>query len=71
MPESCAIAMDIAGERDPSRCVMIDDLPRTVRAAREAGLCGILYGQREPHPDADATFVDWARLPEFLNGRKP
>ena len=71
MPESFAIAMRLAGESDPSRCVMIDDLPRTVRAAREAGLYGILYGQAEPHPDADAAFLDWSRFPDFLNGRKP
>ena len=33
MPESFAIAMDLADEPDPRKCVMIDDLPRTTRAA--------------------------------------
>jgi putative hydrolase of the HAD superfamily len=37
MPESFGIAMRVAGESDPARCVMIDDLPRTTRAARGAG----------------------------------
>ncbi|MDO8442660.1 MAG: pyrimidine 5'-nucleotidase, partial [bacterium] len=34
MPESFKIAMQIAGETDPSKCVMIDDIRRTTRAAR-------------------------------------
>ncbi|MBK9600591.1 MAG: HAD-IA family hydrolase [Anaerolineales bacterium] len=42
MPESFNIAMKVAGETDPSRCVMIDDLRRTTRAAREAGMFSIL-----------------------------
>ncbi|MCA2001738.1 MAG: pyrimidine 5'-nucleotidase, partial [Chloroflexi bacterium] len=44
MPESFEIAMKIAGESDPARCVMIDDLPRTTRAAKRAGWSGVLYG---------------------------
>jgi pyrimidine 5'-nucleotidase len=68
MPDSFAIALKAAGETDPSRCVMIDDLPRTTRAAHDLGLFSVLYGQAEPHPDADAAFVDWNKLPELLNG---
>jgi pyrimidine 5'-nucleotidase len=67
MPESFEIALKLAGESDPSRCVMIDDLPRTTRAARNAGLYGILYGQSDSHPDADACFNDWAKLPQLLS----
>jgi pyrimidine 5'-nucleotidase len=70
MPESFAIALKIAGETDPRCCVMIDDLPRTTRAAREQGLYAVLYGASEPHPDADSTFNDWSVLPALLNGRK-
>ena len=69
MPESFQIAMRMAGESDPGRCVMIDDLPRTTQAAREAGLFSILFGQGAPHPDADATLTDWRKLPSILNGR--
>jgi putative hydrolase of the HAD superfamily len=70
MPEAFAIALKMAGETDPRRCVMIDDLPRTTRAARQQGLYSILYGASEPHPDADAVLTDWARLPDLLkNGR--
>jgi len=71
MPESFRIAMQAAGETDPARCAMIDDLPRTTRAARDFGMYGILYGQDSPQPDADATFTDWRVLPALLNGSKP
>ncbi len=69
MPESFAIAQTLAGEPDPRRCVMIDDLPRTTRAARQQGLLALLYGKTESHPDADAVFTDWSLLPTLLNGR--
>ena len=69
MPESFQIALRMAGENDPGRCVMIDDLPHTTRAARQAGLFSILYGAKDSHPDADATLTDWRNLPSILNGR--
>jgi pyrimidine 5'-nucleotidase len=71
MPESFQIAMHMAGEHDPGRCVMIDDLPRTTAAAREAGFFSILFGQDAPHPDADAVLTDWHDLAGILNGRNP
>jgi len=70
MPESFAIAQKLAGEPDPRRCVMIDDLPHTTRAARQHGLLALLYGKSEPHPDADVVFDNWSLLPALLNGRK-
>ena len=48
MPESFAIAMDLADEPDPRKCVMIDDLPRTTRAALNVGMASLLYGCDEP-----------------------
>jgi pyrimidine 5'-nucleotidase len=66
MPESFAIAMETAGETDPSRCVMIDDLARTTRAAKQAGLSGILYGGAMSNGDADASLSDWNELREIL-----
>jgi pyrimidine 5'-nucleotidase len=71
MPESFEIAMRLARESDPARCVMIDDLPHTTRAAREAGWYSILFGHATPHPDADATLADWRNLASILNGRVP
>lgn len=69
MPDAFRIAMERAGESDPARCVMIDDLPRTTHAAREAGFFSILFGQDRPHPDANATLRNWQNLPFVLNGR--
>ena len=66
MPESFNIAMKIAGETDPSRCVMIDDLARTTRAAREAGMFSILYHGTGSADDADAYFTDWNDLIKIL-----
>jgi FMN phosphatase YigB (HAD superfamily) len=61
----------MADESDPGCCVMIDDLPRTTRAARQAGLFSILYGEEQLHSDADAILNDWRNLPSILNGRIP
>ena len=69
MPESFGIAMQAAGESDPARCVMIDDLPRTTQAARQYGMYGVLAHHSEPSPDADAFFSDWRELPALLDGR--
>jgi FMN phosphatase YigB (HAD superfamily) len=66
MPESFEIALKLAGNPSPRECAMIDDLPRTTKAAREAGLYGILFGKNEAHPDADAVMDDWAQLKEIV-----
>lgn len=71
MPESFRIAMEAAGETDPARCVLIDDLPRTARAARDFGMFALLYGHAEPPLEADAAFTDWHELPVLLNGSRP
>ena len=62
-PESFAIAQDLADEPDPRRCVMIDDLPRTTRAALDVGMASILFGTEVPTEDASGVFVDWNHLP--------
>lgn len=61
-------AMDIVGETDPRRCVMIDDLPRTTRAAKDFGLFSILKGKKGSSDDANADLQDWRDLPALLNG---
>lgn len=66
MPESFRIAMQAAGETDPSKCVMIDDIQRTTRAAREAGLFSILYNISFTDGDADAHFTNWNELKHIL-----
>jgi len=66
MPESFAIAMDLADEPDPRKCVMIDDLPRTTRAALDVGMASLLYGCNDPTEDASGVFTDWTHLPILL-----
>jgi pyrimidine 5'-nucleotidase len=66
MPESFAIAMDLADEPDPRKCVMIDDLPRTTRAALSVGMASLLYGSDVPTDDASGVFTDWTHLPVLL-----
>lgn len=66
MPETFGMALKLAGEPDPQRCVMIDDQPRTTRAAREQGWFSVLYGVNEPNPDADAVLTDLRLLPGVL-----
>jgi beta-phosphoglucomutase-like phosphatase (HAD superfamily) len=58
--------MDIADEPDPRKCVMIDDLPRTTRAALDVGMASLLYGTDEPTADASGVFTDWNHLPILL-----
>jgi len=66
MPESFAIAMELADEPDPRKCVMIDDLSRTTRAALNVGMASLLYGCEEPTADASGVFTDWTHLPVLL-----
>ena len=66
MPESFAIAQELADEPDPRKCVMIDDLPRTTRAALNAGMASLLYGTDEPTSEASGAFTDWTHLPTLL-----
>jgi len=67
-PEAFALAMKTAGEKDPAKCVMIDDLPHTTRAAREFGMHAILFGAPALAGHADAVCDDWNALPRLLNG---
>ena len=66
MPEAFKLAMKLAGESDPSRCVMIDDLTRTTRAAKEAGMSSILFGGTVSHEDANASLSNWNELTDIL-----
>jgi putative hydrolase of the HAD superfamily len=66
MLESFQIAMQIAGETDSSKCVMIDDIYRTTRVAKQQGLFSILCNERFNQGDADAQLTDWNQLRNIL-----
>ncbi len=65
-PEAFLRAMAIVGEKNPHNCVMIDDLPRTTRAAQELGLFSILKGDKGTIEDANAKLENWEDLPALL-----
>jgi putative hydrolase of the HAD superfamily len=69
MPESFQIAIQAAGETDPSKCVMIDDIHRTTSAASKAGLFSILYNETFPAGSADAHLTDWDQLIPILESQ--
>ncbi len=69
--EAFVLAMQTAGEKSPSKCVMIDDLPHTTRAAMDLGMYALLFGSIADASAADAAFSDWRLLPGLLNGRSP
>ncbi len=62
-------ALKSTGETDPSCCVMIDDISRTTRAAREFGMFSLLFGSKIQNGDADVSFSDWSDLPGILDRR--
>ena len=47
-PEAFTTALRIAGVEDPSTCLMADDSPRNIEAARAAGMYTVLIGEESP-----------------------
>lgn len=66
MRESFRAAMEIGGESDASKCVMIDDIHRTTRAAKEVGLFSVLRADDFPSESADACLTAWEDLIPLL-----
>ena len=64
-------ALELVGESDPHTCVMIDDLPRTTRAAHDFGMFSILKGNKGNGADADALLKDWNELPKIIGYQAP
>ncbi len=63
-------ACQLTGESDPSACVMVDDLPKTTRSAREFGMYSILKGNKGTAEDAHAQFEHWKDFPALLKEAK-
>jgi pyrimidine 5'-nucleotidase len=66
MPTAFQIALTTIGETDPARCVLVDDSPNNIQAARALGLFAIRVGTSEPDPNANATISRLADLPEVF-----
>ncbi len=65
-PHSFELALQASGEHDPSRCVMVDDLPHTTHAARDFGMFAVLFGAPTHGGQANAACPDWTALPALL-----
>ena len=71
MPESFEIALRQAGHPDPRACILLDDMPRTVSAARALGMYAILVSENGATSDqADAVLRDWQQLPSLLESAR-
>jgi pyrimidine 5'-nucleotidase len=64
--EAYRVAMRIAGESDPRRCVLLDDSPRNLRPAREIGFTTVLIGENPDDSSADYTISSLKYLPETM-----
>ncbi|HNZ13291.1 MAG TPA: pyrimidine 5'-nucleotidase [Anaerolineaceae bacterium] len=66
-PEAFEIALKKAGSPDPTRCVLIDDLPVNLKAARQMGFSTILISENPPeNHDFDAHIRSLSELPTVL-----
>lgn len=59
-------ALTLVGENDPSRCVMLDDLPRNLAPAKERGFITVLVGSTTSHPAAHHVVAHLHELPKVL-----
>ena len=56
----------LAGNPDPEKCVMFDDLLPNLIAAKEMGLYTVLVNEGESHPKVNVQVQDLLELPEKL-----
>ena len=65
--EAFSKALELASVDKPGKCVMIDDTPRNLLAAREAGLFTIQVTNGEPSDGIDAAISSLRELPNVLS----
>ena len=71
MPEAFAIALRAAGVTDPTSCLLADDQPHNVRAARALGIYAVQVGAAEPDPQANASVARLADLACVIGMAQP
>jgi FMN phosphatase YigB (HAD superfamily) len=64
--EAYVRALELAGEKDPARCVLFDDAPRNLAPARQMGIYTVLIGSQTPNPAASHTISSLHQLPGSL-----
>jgi len=60
------LALQLSGEDDPSRCILLDDAPRNLAPARQMGFFTVLVGSDQPHPAANLSIASLQRLPQAM-----
>ena len=66
MREAFAIAFQRAGEADPTRCLLADDTPHNLTAARDLGMFVVQVGDQPTNPDSFPRIARLADLPRVL-----
>jgi putative hydrolase of the HAD superfamily len=64
--EAYQLAMALAGEADPKKCVLLDDSVRNLAPAHAMGIFTILVGGRGPLPAAARSVAALQELPECV-----
>ena len=67
-PEAFEIALKIAGNPDPKKCVFVDDLENNTRGALKMGFISILFGKVGSPGGCTASAMDWAQVEQILMG---
>jgi len=67
MPEAFKIALQLSGEADASRCMMVDDAPSNLAVARQLGIYTIRLGNDEPGPEYHSSIMRLTDLPQVLD----
>ncbi len=65
-PEAFRRAMKIAGESDPERCLLADDLLQTLKKARQMGFYTVLVGDSPSNNTAHAHITNIKELPQVI-----
>jgi putative hydrolase of the HAD superfamily len=66
MPEAFKIALQVSGETDAGRCMMVDDAPSNLAAARQLGFYTVRTGKAEPGPEYHSSILYLTDLPQAL-----
>jgi pyrimidine 5'-nucleotidase len=61
-------ALELAGETDPRKCILLDDSPRNLAPARQMGFFTILVGTNNPDPAACLSIASLYELTEAIPG---
>lgn len=67
MAEAFAIALQLAGSPPPAACLLADDNPGNIAAARRMGFTTVYIGAANPGVTADATLDSLVELPAWLH----